>query len=103
MGRETDIFSLYPETIHMASGTTAIFKPIPGQIACTLKLGTGGTMYFVGTSSAIGSTLAVNQKYPIGSAEIFNFDSAGEFSVEAAGATIVFHMVRSRSAGFSQT
>jgi hypothetical protein len=103
MGRETDIFSLYPETIALAAGATAIFSPIPGQIACTVKYVGGGTMAFIGSSQSFGSTLAQNNKYIITSGEIFNFDSAGQFSVEAQGATVIFTMVRSRSAGFAQT
>lgn len=105
MGRDTDIFSLYPETIALAAGSSAIFSPIPGQIACTIKYASGGTMAFIGSTLAggFGSTLAIAQKYILGTSEIFNFDSAGQFSIEAQGATVVFYMVRSRSAGFSQT
>lgn len=103
MGRDTDIHSIYPETIQMAAGTTAIFGAIPGQIACTLKYSSGGTLSLVGSSQSIGSSFAVAQKYLLTSGEIFNFDSAGQFSVECLGATCVFYLARSRSAGFSQT
>lgn len=103
MGRETDIFSLYPEQITMASGVTNIFKPLPGQIAATVKYGAGGTLYFLGTSSSIGNSFATLNKYPIGANEIFNFDCAGSFSVGTESATTIFYVLRSRSAGFDQS
>ncbi len=87
----------------MAAGVTAIFSPIPGQIACTIKYESGGTLAFLGTSASFGSSFAVANKYVLATTEIFNFDSAGEFSLESQGATTVFYIVRSRSAGFPQT
>lgn len=103
MGRESDIFSLYPETITMAAGTSHIFKPIAGQIAATIKYGSGGTLYFLGATASLGSSFATAYKYPLGINEIFNFDCAGEFSIEVQGATTIFYVLRSRSAGFPQT
>lgn len=103
MGRMNDIFALYPETITMAAGTSCIIQAIPGQLSVTLKYGSGGTLYFRGSSQSFGCSYTTIQRYPIGTSEVFNFSGAGQFSVEVQGATTIFHIVRSQSAGFSQT
>lgn len=104
MSRETDIFSLYPETIIAASGTTLVFQPLPGQLAVTIKYGSGGTLYFAGASSSFGtSVFGTSCLYPLGTTEIFNFNCAGNFSVSIAGTTTIFYVVRARSAGFTQS
>lgn len=101
--RSEDIHSLYPETLVIGTNVTALVSPLPGQIACTVKYGSGGTLYFAGATLASGSSFATAQLYPLGAAEIFSFDSAGYFKLRAEGATVTCYMVRSRSAGFDQT
>lgn len=101
--RSEDIFSLYPETIVLGTSLSCTVSALPGQLACTLKYGSGGTLYFLGTSSSIGCSFATAQKYPIGLTEVFSFDSAGQFRVGAEGATTTFYLVRGRSMGFDQT
>jgi hypothetical protein len=103
VGRETDIFSLYPETIVAASGVTIIFQPIQGQVSATVKYGSGGTLFFYGATQSFGASFSTAAKFLIGSGEVYTFDSSGNFSIGIEGATTTFYVLRGRSAGFTQT
>lgn len=103
MGRETDIFSLYPETIVAASGVTIVFQAIPGQVSSTIKYGSGGTLFFYGATQSFGASFSTAAKYLIGSGEVYTFDSSGSWSVGIEGATTTFYVLRGRTAGFTQT
>lgn len=102
--RGTDIFSVLPETVHLAANATLTINALPGQVAVTLKYSSGGTLSILGTTLTLK---AVNYgvaspnisalKYVVGTSEILNFDGAGSFVLLAEGATVVFQMLRGRA------
>ena len=101
--RSVDVHSLYPETLTIGSSLSVLVSPLPGQLTVTLKYGSGGTLWFSGSTLTTGCTFATAQRYLMASTEIFNFVGAGQFKLEVTGATTTVYLVRGRSAGFDQT
>lgn len=99
-----DVFGMYPETIAIATGTTALIKPLPGQIGMILKYVSGGSLAIVGTTFPItssgsaatsGTTFAINNLYTIGTSEILNVDMSGDiYLFNTGGATVVASLLR---------
>ena len=103
MSRTDDIFSVYPETLVIGASISCTVTPLPGQCSVTLKYGTGGTLWFLGTSSSIGCSFASAQAYLIGGSEIFSMANSGSFRLGANGATTTVYVARGRTQGYDQT
>lgn len=101
--RSDDIFSVYPETLVIGPSLTALVTALPGQISVTLKYGSGGTLWFLGSSMTGGCTFASTQQYLIGGSEIFNMANSGQFRLGTTGATVICYLARGRTASFDQT
>lgn len=103
MSQRDDVFGIYPETIAIATGTTALIQPIPGQIGMILKYVSGGSLALVGATFPIvadgvkysGTTFAINNLYTLGTSEILNIDMSGPlYLYNTGGATVVASLLR---------
>lgn len=85
MSRSEDIKSLYGEVMSMAAGATMLLAPQAGQLAISIKLLAGGTLFCGGISST---------NYPLSANEIVAIGASGRMWLAAAGATCTFAMLR---------
>lgn len=99
-----DVFGMYSETIAIATGTTALIRPLPGQIGMILKYISGGSLAIIGATFGVtapggavysGTTFALNNLYTLGTSEILNVDMSGDIYIyNTGGATVVAGLLR---------
>jgi len=103
MSRSEDIFAFYPETVVMGPSLTVLLSPLPNQLSCTIKYGSGGTLFFFAeTTNSAGCSYTTVKKYPFYSTEIFNFNGSGFCRLGVEGATTTFYINRGLSMGSTQ-
>jgi hypothetical protein len=99
-----DVFRLFPETLVIGSGITAIIPAVPFQNGIALKYGEGGSLVILGNTLVLnnipyGSTYAASKGYLMGTTEIFSADLCGPLALFAGGATTTCYLTRTLSAG----
>lgn len=101
MGNQRDdIFTLFPETLAIPAGATAVINPLPGQMGMLMKYVSGGSILIQGATflgvngNSVGSSYAINQQYILGTAEILSIDMSGLLYVQATGSTSVISLLR---------
>lgn len=102
MGNQRDdVFTIYTETCAVATGTTALINPLPGQIGMIMKYMSGGSLAIVGATFPLvngntsGTTFALSNLYTLGTSETLNIDMSGPIYVyNTGGATTVFGLLR---------
>lgn len=119
MSRNADIGSINSARFHLAAGAIAKIGPFSGQLACNIKLISGGTLEIGGYSlasmleqnpkgftSLVGGAVATmisgqtfGMLYPLSANEIFSVNSAGEYFLYASAATCVVAISFGKSQG----
>ncbi len=104
MNQRDDVLALYPETIAIPTGTTALIQPIAGQVGMILKYVSGGSLAIIGAtfqqfgSTISGTTFAINNLYTLGTSESLNIDMSGPlYLYNTGGATTVASLLRTQS------
>ena len=90
---------VFPETIVLGTGVTALINPIQGQNGLVLKYGSGGTLWIKGVSTTVtyGTTYATAVQYPLGTTEALSLNLSGSIYLQATGATTTAYLLRTRS------
>lgn len=116
MSRNADIGSINSARFHLAAGSITKVGPFSGQLACNIKLISGGTLEIGGysltmlplnpqgfTTLAGSATMISGQTfgnmYPLSANEIFSVNCAGEFFMYASSATCVVSIAFGKSQG----
>jgi len=96
-----DIHSFIAGTFIVGINETCTIGPIAGQMGLVVKLLSGGTLSVLGPAMGFGNNpFLMNDRYVIADGEILSLDNRGTISFFATGATCVFTVLGSRSAGF---
>lgn len=94
-----EVFAIFPETLALPPGVTAVIMPVAYQNSVGLKYISGGSLTLIGATFTVdgivhGSTYATSKQYLITSSEFFNTNMSGPMYLMATGTTCVAGLVR---------
>ena len=97
-----DILSLLTEQLVIGASIAATIPAVPYQVACQVKYGSGGTLFIIGGTFAVGpsiygSTFTTAFKSIVGTNEAFSANLRGAITLGAEGATVTCYLVRGLS------